>query len=229
MRRRCYGKPARTRSTRDKVGTRYVLVGIRTLRRSRRSGGRRRRFTRCRMRSRSARRAPASSNCRTGIRPARRRSATRCWCSRSTIPGLRERVRHQGAGRSGPSSDRHRRRLGRQSRQGRRPISTSRRPRTTAPPSTAERQGRAGRRVLVGQRLQRAGLLREEPVRRLFAQQHHRRRRTATARSTIQFGGCDGKIPNCLPIMKGWNYTVRLYRPRAEILNGKWKFPSRSR
>ena len=41
----------------------------------------------------------------------------------------------------------------------------------------------------------------------------------------IQFGGCDGKIPNCLPIMKGWNYTVRLYRPRPEILNGKWKFP----
>jgi hypothetical protein len=42
---------------------------------------------------------------------------------------------------------------------------------------------------------------------------------------TIQFGGCDGKIPNCLPIMKGWNYTVRLYRPRAEIQTGKWKFP----
>lgn len=41
----------------------------------------------------------------------------------------------------------------------------------------------------------------------------------------IQFGGCDGKIPNCLPIMKGWNYTVRLYRPREEILNGTWKFP----
>ncbi|CAH1673745.1 conserved hypothetical protein [Hyphomicrobiales bacterium] len=43
--------------------------------------------------------------------------------------------------------------------------------------------------------------------------------------ATIQFGGCDGKIPNCLPIMKGWNYTVRLYRPRAEILSGKWTFP----
>jgi hypothetical protein len=42
---------------------------------------------------------------------------------------------------------------------------------------------------------------------------------------TIQFGGCDGKISNCLPIMKGWNYTVRLYRPRPEILSGKWKFP----
>jgi hypothetical protein len=41
----------------------------------------------------------------------------------------------------------------------------------------------------------------------------------------IQFGGCDGKIPNCLPIVKGWNYTVRLYRPRAEIQNGTFKFP----
>jgi len=41
----------------------------------------------------------------------------------------------------------------------------------------------------------------------------------------VQFGGCDGKIPNCLPIMSGWNYTVRLYRPRAEILDGAWKFP----
>jgi hypothetical protein len=42
---------------------------------------------------------------------------------------------------------------------------------------------------------------------------------------SIQFGGCDGKIPNCLPIVKGWNYAVRLYRPRDEILKGTWKFP----
>jgi hypothetical protein len=41
----------------------------------------------------------------------------------------------------------------------------------------------------------------------------------------IQFGGCDGKIPNCLPITPGWNYLVRLYRPRPEIVNGTWKFP----
>jgi hypothetical protein len=41
----------------------------------------------------------------------------------------------------------------------------------------------------------------------------------------IQFGGCDGRIPNCLPIMAGWNYTVRLYRPHPEILSGAWKFP----
>jgi len=47
----------------------------------------------------------------------------------------------------------------------------------------------------------------------------------ADGSTTVQFGGCDGKVPNCIPIVKGWNYTVRLYRPRAEILNGKWKFP----
>ena len=42
----------------------------------------------------------------------------------------------------------------------------------------------------------------------------------------IQFGGCDGEVPNCLPIMKGWNYTVRLFRPRPEILDGSWTFPA---
>ena len=42
---------------------------------------------------------------------------------------------------------------------------------------------------------------------------------------TIQFGGCDDKSANCLPIMEGWNYIVRLYRPRKEVLEGKWTFP----
>lgn len=42
---------------------------------------------------------------------------------------------------------------------------------------------------------------------------------------TVQFGGCDAAVENCLPIVDGWNYTVRLYRPHAEILNGKFKFP----
>lgn len=50
-------------------------------------------------------------------------------------------------------------------------------------------------------------------------------KKSADGAIAIQFGGCDGQIPNCLPIMNGWNYTVRLYRPRAEILNGSWKFP----
>jgi hypothetical protein len=42
---------------------------------------------------------------------------------------------------------------------------------------------------------------------------------------TIHFGGCeDGRI-NCLPTPPGWNYAVRLYQPRAEILDGSWAFP----
>jgi hypothetical protein len=53
--------------------------------------------------------------------------------------------------------------------------------------------------------------------------------------ATIQFGGCppspagsgaaSDQLTNCLPIMKGWNYLVRLYRPRTQVLNGTWKFP----
>jgi hypothetical protein len=42
---------------------------------------------------------------------------------------------------------------------------------------------------------------------------------------TVHFGG-DPKAANYLRIMPGWNYTVRLYRPRAEILDGKWTFPA---
>jgi hypothetical protein len=42
---------------------------------------------------------------------------------------------------------------------------------------------------------------------------------------TIRFGDCDGLAGNCLPIVPGWNYMVRLYRPRAEILSGAWRFP----
>jgi hypothetical protein len=41
----------------------------------------------------------------------------------------------------------------------------------------------------------------------------------------VQFGGCDGQSANCLPITPGWNAAVRLYRPRPEILDGRWKFP----
>lgn len=43
---------------------------------------------------------------------------------------------------------------------------------------------------------------------------------------TVHFGGCGDDRPNCLPIMDGWNYTVRLYRPRAAILDGSWTFPA---
>jgi hypothetical protein len=42
---------------------------------------------------------------------------------------------------------------------------------------------------------------------------------------TVQFGGCDAATANCLPITPGWNYLVRLYRPQDEILSGEWTFP----
>lgn len=41
---------------------------------------------------------------------------------------------------------------------------------------------------------------------------------------TVHFGG-DPKSVNYLPILEGWNYTVRLYQPREEILDGTWIFP----
>ncbi|MCF6385998.1 DUF1254 domain-containing protein [Mycobacterium sp. MBM] len=40
----------------------------------------------------------------------------------------------------------------------------------------------------------------------------------------VRFGGEQG--PNLLPITDGWNYVVRMYRPRAEILDGTWAFPA---
>jgi hypothetical protein len=42
---------------------------------------------------------------------------------------------------------------------------------------------------------------------------------------TIQFGNCAKDTPNCLPIMSGWNFTMRFYRPRKAILDGSWKVP----
>jgi len=42
---------------------------------------------------------------------------------------------------------------------------------------------------------------------------------------TVHFGGCDDGRVNCLPIMEGWNYVVRLYQPGPEILDGNWTFP----
>jgi hypothetical protein len=50
-------------------------------------------------------------------------------------------------------------------------------------------------------------------------------KKNADGSVTIQFGGDASKTSNCLPIMPGWNYIVRLYRPGPEILNGTYKFP----
>ncbi|SDB59391.1 Protein of unknown function [Bauldia litoralis] len=51
-------------------------------------------------------------------------------------------------------------------------------------------------------------------------------KKNADGSITINFGGCgDGRV-NCLPIMDGWNYGVRMYEPDNSILDGKYIFPS---
>jgi len=42
---------------------------------------------------------------------------------------------------------------------------------------------------------------------------------------TIHMGGCEDGRVNCLPLMEGWNYVVRMYRPERQIIDGSWTFP----
>lgn len=42
---------------------------------------------------------------------------------------------------------------------------------------------------------------------------------------TVRFGDFPPDVPNAIPITEGWNYLVRLYRPRIEVLDGSWEFP----
>ena len=49
-------------------------------------------------------------------------------------------------------------------------------------------------------------------------------KRRTDGSATIQFGECTG-VDNCLEIMDGWNYAIRMYKPQESILNGSWKFP----
>ena len=49
--------------------------------------------------------------------------------------------------------------------------------------------------------------------------------RNADQGMAIQFGGSAEGGGNCLQIGRGWCYVVRMYRPRAEVIGGKWRFP----
>ncbi|WP_370978576.1 DUF1214 domain-containing protein [Agaribacterium sp. ZY112] len=42
---------------------------------------------------------------------------------------------------------------------------------------------------------------------------------------TIHFGACDDNRINCLPISDGWNYAFRYYQPQEELLSGRWSTP----
>lgn len=46
--------------------------------------------------------------------------------------------------------------------------------------------------------------------------------------TTVWFGSEPKGRKNFLPIMEGWNFLVRLYRPRPEAVNGGWRLPELS-
>ncbi|MDW3223957.1 MAG: DUF1214 domain-containing protein [Paracoccaceae bacterium] len=41
----------------------------------------------------------------------------------------------------------------------------------------------------------------------------------------IQTGGCENVIPNFLPTTDGWNYSLRLYCPKGNFIDGSWQPP----
>jgi len=49
-------------------------------------------------------------------------------------------------------------------------------------------------------------------------------KRNADGSVTVHFGG-DPSAANSLPITPGWSYVVRMYQPRKEVVDGTWKFP----
>jgi hypothetical protein len=49
-------------------------------------------------------------------------------------------------------------------------------------------------------------------------------KKNADGSITINFG-VGPKAINNLPITPGWNYVVRMYQPKQEIINGPWSFP----
>ncbi|MEW9836180.1 DUF1254 domain-containing protein [Mesorhizobium marinum] len=72
----------------------------------------------------------------------------------------------------------------------------------------------------------REGFFQENPL-HAYSLNNVTAKKGADGSVAVQFGGCgDGGVANCLPITDGWNYLVRMYRPRAEILSGEWTFPA---
>ncbi|TDF83934.1 DUF1214 domain-containing protein [Pseudomonas sp. H9] len=51
-------------------------------------------------------------------------------------------------------------------------------------------------------------------------------KRETDGRIVVHFGGCQAQVANCLPITANWNYMVRLYKPQAQVLDGRWQFPA---
>ena len=50
--------------------------------------------------------------------------------------------------------------------------------------------------------------------------------RDADGSVTVRLGEWSDGTANHIPVSDGWNYLVRLYRPRPEVLDGSWTFPA---
>lgn len=85
-------------------------------------------------------------------------------------------------------------------------------------------RGRPRGRVLVNQPVQQIGLFVPNPQGRYVINSVMGQGNDDDS-MTVHLGGCDDDRLNCLLIMDGWNYIVRLYLPGPEILDGSWTFP----
>jgi hypothetical protein len=70
-----------------------------------------------------------------------------------------------------------------------------------------------------------AGFMEANP-RNAYALNNVTARREADGSTMLQFGACADATANCIPTPSGWNAVLRLYRPRAEILDGRWRMPA---
>ncbi len=68
------------------------------------------------------------------------------------------------------------------------------------------------------------GLMFENPQ-RAYSVNNVTAKRSADGAYRIRFGGDPAGADNYLAITPGWNYVLRLYRPRKSVLDGTWKAP----
>lgn len=64
----------------------------------------------------------------------------------------------------------------------------------------------------------------EKNARNVYSYNNMTAKKDADGSITLNFGGDPGAINN-LPITPGWNYIVRMYQPKQEIISGSWSFP----
>ena len=217
-----YGAGSHT-LTREQIGARYVAVAIRTPGRSREPEGYRRGSRLSRMRSKLVRRAPGSSKSPTGIRCQKKvRDALlvlgstlpdfkRAFGTKEQVDPIRHLVASAAAWGGNPDKDATYLNI------------------TPAKNDSAIVYRLGIKDVPVDSFWSVSvynadGYFQKNPY-DAYTLNNITAKKSADGSVAIQFGGCDGNVLNCLPIEPGWNYTVRLYRPRAQILNDVWTFP----